>query len=260
MQVQKRLLREKEMKIQKALERLRKKRRLLGRQRRQRELPVISVVGYTNCGKTTLVKALTGDAAIQPQDQLFATLDVTAHAGSLPSRMTVIYMDTIGFLSQLPHGLIESFSATLDDVAHSDVIIHVRDMSHPEAELQKACVLSTLRGLQLPAPLLTSIVEVHNKVDLVPGYSPTGPHAVAVSALLGHGLEALKAKLEDAILTATGRQVLTLRVHLEGPQLSWLHAEATVQDVAVFPEDGAADVKVIISSSALGKFRKLFPE
>lgn len=70
-------------------------------------------------GKTTLVKALTGDAAVQPRDQLFATLDVTAHAGSLPSRMTVIYLDTIGFLSQLPHGLVESFSATLEDVAHS---------------------------------------------------------------------------------------------------------------------------------------------
>lgn len=66
-----------------------------------------------------LVKALTGDAAVQPRDQLFATLDVTAHAGSLPSRMTVIYLDTIGFLSQLPHGLVESFSATLEDVAHS---------------------------------------------------------------------------------------------------------------------------------------------
>ena len=70
-------------------------------------------------GKTTLIKALTGDAAIQPRDQLFATLDVTAHAGRLPSALTVLYMDTIGFLSQLPHSLVESFSATLQDVAHS---------------------------------------------------------------------------------------------------------------------------------------------
>lgn len=74
---------------------------------------------YPLPGKTTLIKALTGDAAAQPRDQLFATLDVTAHAGSLPSQMTVIYMDTIGFLSQLPHSLIESFSATLQDVVHS---------------------------------------------------------------------------------------------------------------------------------------------
>ncbi|XP_036788497.2 putative GTP-binding protein 6 [Manis pentadactyla] len=260
MQVQQRLLREKETKIRKALERLRRKRQLVGQQRRRREFPVISMVGYTNCGKTTLIKALTGDPAIQPRDQLFATLDITAHAGSLPSRMTVLYMDTIGFLSQLPHGLIESFSATLEDVAHSDVIVHVRDVSHPETELQKASVLSTLRGLRLPAPLLDSMVEVHNKVDRVPGYSPTELHAVAVSALLGLGLEELRAQLEDAVLQATGRRVLALRVPLAGAQLSWLHTEATVQDVAVLPEAGVADVRVVISHSAYGRFRKLFLE
>ncbi|XP_073885605.1 putative GTP-binding protein 6 isoform X3 [Macaca fascicularis] len=259
MQVQQRLLREKEAKIRKALDRLRKKRQLLRQQRTRREFPVVSVVGYTNCGKTTLIKALTGDAAIRPRDQLFATLDVTAHAGALPSRMTVLYVDSIGFLSQLPHGLIESFSATLEDVAHSDLIVHVRDVSHPEVELQKRSVLSTLHSLQLPAPLLDSMVEVHNKVDLVPGYRPTEPNAVPVSALLGHGLQELKAELDAAVLKATGRQILTLRVRLAGAQLSWLYKEATVQDVDVIPEDGAADVTVIISDSAYGKFRKLFP-
>ncbi|KAM8750108.1 putative GTP-binding protein 6 [Rhynchonycteris naso] len=260
MQLQQRLMREREMKILKALQRLRDKRQLLGRQRRRREFPVVSVVGYTNSGKTTLIKALTGDAAAQPRDQLFATLDITAHAGSLPSRMTVIYMDTIGFLSQLPHSLIESFSATLEDVAHSDLIVHVRDLSHPETELQKASVLSALRGLCLPAQLLDSMLEVHNKVDLVPGYRPSDQRALAVSALLGLGLEELKAQLEDAVLRATGRRVLTLRVRLAGPQLSWLHEEATVQDVHVIPEASVADVKVIISNSAYGKFQKLFPE
>ncbi|XP_004768390.2 putative GTP-binding protein 6 isoform X3 [Mustela putorius furo] len=269
-QVQQRLLKEKEMKIRKALERLRQKRRLLGTRRRRQEFPVIAVVGYTNCGespcgrekrgKTTLIKALTGDDAVQPRDQLFATLDVTAHAGWLPSRMAVIYMDTIGFLSQLPHSLIESFSATLEDVAHSDLIVHVRDVTHPETELQKASVLSSLRGLRLPAPLLDSMLEVHNKTDLVPGYSPVEPQAVAVSALRGHGLPELKARLEDAVLRATGRQVLTLRVRLAGAQLSWLHQEATVQAVDVIPEAGVADVTVVISKSAYGKFRKLFPE
>ncbi|GAB5584366.1 putative GTP-binding protein 6 [Prionailurus iriomotensis] len=289
-QVQRRLLKDKELKIRKALDRLREKRRLLGRQRRRREFPVVSMVGYTNCGptagapsgqqrghrvldsglhspllqnlprKTTLIKALTGDDAVRPQDRLFATLDVTAHAGWLPSRVAVIYMDTVGFLSQLPHSLIESFSATLEDVAHSDLVVHVRDVSHPETELQKATVLAALRGLRLPAPLLDSVLEVHNKVDLVPGYSPSGSQAVAVSALLGHGLPELRARLEDAVLRATGRQVLTLRVRLAGAQLSWLHQEATVQDVDVIPEAGAADVRVVISSSAYSKFRKLFPE
>ncbi|XP_036098125.1 putative GTP-binding protein 6 [Molossus molossus] len=259
-QMQQRLMKERELKIHRALERLRRKRQLLGTQRRRREVPVVSMVGYTNCGKTTLIKALTGDAAMQPRDQLFATLDITAHAGPLPSGMTVVYMDTIGFLSQLPHSLIESFSATLVDVAHSDLIVHVRDLSHPETELQKASVLSALQSLRLPTPLLDSMLEVHNKVDLVPGYSPSEPRALAVSALLGLGLDELKAELEDAVLRATGRQVLTLRVRLAGPQLSWLHKEATVQDVHVVPEDSVAHVTVIISDSAYGKFRKLFPE
>ncbi|XP_057575023.1 putative GTP-binding protein 6 isoform X3 [Hippopotamus amphibius kiboko] len=219
LEVQQRLLKDKEVKIRKALDRLRQKRLLLGRQRKQREFPVVSLVGYTNCGKTTLVKALTGDAALQPRDQLFATLDVTAHAGGLPSRLTVIYMDTIGFLSQLPHSLVESFSATLQDVAHSDLLVHVRDVSHAETELQKASVLSALRGLHLPPPLLERMLEVHNKADLLPGYRPAEPGAVAVSALRGLGLEELKARLQDAVLRATGRRVLTLRVPLAGPQL-----------------------------------------
>ncbi|XP_020848410.1 putative GTP-binding protein 6 isoform X2 [Phascolarctos cinereus] len=259
MQIQQRVLKEKEIKIKKALEKLKKRRRLLRSQRKKRELPIISVLGYTNCGKTTLIKALTGDAAIQPSDQLFATLDITAHSGSLPSHMTVVYVDTIGFLSQLPHDLIESFSATLEDVAYSDVIIHVRDISHPETDLQKASVLSVLKNLNLPNQLLGSIIEVHNKVDLAERYEPTELNAITISALLGHGLEKLKAEIESAVLKATGKKLLTLKIKLEGAQLSWLYKEATVQEVDVIPENGTANVKVIISNSAYGKYRKLFP-
>ncbi|XP_068389941.1 putative GTP-binding protein 6 isoform X1 [Eschrichtius robustus] len=138
LQVHQRLLKDKEAKIRKALDKLRRKRLLLGQQRRRREFPVVSVVGYTNCGKTTLIKALTGDAAIQPRDRLFATLDVTARAGRLPSRLTVIYVDTIGFLSQLPHSLVESFSATLEDVRRS-----------VSAEVQ--VVSNTTNGRQVPS-------------------------------------------------------------------------------------------------------------
>uniref|UniRef100_A0A8C5Y0F1 GTP binding protein 6 (putative) n=1 Tax=Microcebus murinus TaxID=30608 RepID=A0A8C5Y0F1_MICMU len=210
MQLQQRLLREKEAKLRRALERLRRKRRVLRRQRARREFPVVSVVGYTNCGEwSRRGGAIRGDAA---------------HA-------------RLG----------------------TDLIVHVRDVSHPEAERQKASVLAALRGLRLPDVLLDTMVEVHNKVDLVPGYSPAESSAVAVSALLGLGLEQLKAELEDAVLRATGRRVLTLRVRLAGDQLSWLHREAAVQAVDVVPEDGAADVKVLISNAAYGKFRKLFP-
>ncbi|XP_030053161.1 putative GTP-binding protein 6 [Microcaecilia unicolor] len=258
-EVQHRLLKEKEQKIKRALAKIKRNRYLLQTLRRKRELPAISVMGYTNCGKTTLIKALTGDEGLQPRDQLFATLDITAHAGLLPSRMTVLYIDTIGFLSQLPHNLIESFSATLQDVARSDLIIHVRDISHPETVNQKASVLSVLNSLCLPRQLLDSIVEVHNKVDLVGGYQPTEPCVFPISALHGYGLEELKQELETRLLTVTDKQIKTLRINLSGPQLSWLYKEATVEDVSVLPEDGAADVKVIISSSAYGRYKKLFP-
>ncbi|XP_067841859.1 putative GTP-binding protein 6 [Heptranchias perlo] len=258
MEVQQRLLKERELKIRGALEKLRKKRQLLRTQRKRREFPVISVMGYTNCGKTTLIKSLTGDSGLHPRDQLFATLDVTTHAGLMPSRMMVLYVDTIGFLSQLPHNLIESFSATLEDVAYSDVIVHVRDISHPETTNQKVNVLNVLRNLQLSNQLLDSIIEVHNKIDLVDGYQPTDPNIVAVSALHGFGLDELKKKIEEAVLRATGKLILTIEINLAGPQLSWLHKEATVQGVDVLPEDGLANVSVIISSSAYGKYRKLF--
>ncbi|KAL7983769.1 hypothetical protein Chor_000645 [Crotalus horridus] len=260
MEIQLRLLKEKEIKIRKALRKLKKNRGLLRKQRKRCEFPIVSVMGYTNCGKTTLIKALTGDAKLEPRDQLFATLDITAHAGYLPSRLTVLYVDTIGFLSQLPHNLLDSFSATLEDVACSDLIVHVRDISHPETNLQKKTVLSVLRNLNIPNHLLESIIEVHNKVDLVNRYQPKEQNAIVTSALLEHGLKELKEEIEARVLKGTGKKIITIKINLSGPQLSWLYKEAVVHEVDVAPEDNTAKVKVIINDSALWKYRRLFPQ
>ncbi|XP_008405835.1 putative GTP-binding protein 6 isoform X3 [Poecilia reticulata] len=257
-EVQQRLLKERETRIRSALEKLRKKRHLLRSQRKHREFPVVSVLGYTNCGKTTLIKALTGDSGLQPRNQLFATLDVTVHAGQLPSHMAVLYVDTIGFLSQLPHQLIDSFSATLEDIIHSDLLVHVRDVSHPETVNQKANVLNVLRNLQIPHRLLDSMIEVHNKIDLLDSYESSEPGAVFISALQQRGLDELKRAVEQQVVKSTGKQILDLRVNLSSPQLSWLYKEATVQDVQVNAEEGSAVVKVIISAAAHGRYKKLF--
>ncbi|XP_016124168.1 putative GTP-binding protein 6 isoform X1 [Sinocyclocheilus grahami] len=262
-EMQQRLLKERELKIRSALERLRRKRHLLRSQRKHRDFPIVSVMGYTNCvfvskGKTTLIKALTADAGLQPKDQLFATLDVTVHAGQLPSHMTVLYVDTIGFLSQLPHQLIDSFSATLEDVTHSVLIIHVRDISHPETVNQKVNVLNVLKNLQIPERLLNSIIEVHNKIDLIEGYEVSDPEVIPISALKQHGLEVLKEKIEEAVVKYTGKQTMTLKVQLNSPQLAWLFKEATVQAVDNVGDDCTANVKVIISQAAYGRYRKLF--
>ncbi|XP_038127661.1 putative GTP-binding protein 6 isoform X1 [Cyprinodon tularosa] len=286
-EVQQRLLKEREGKIRSALEKLRRKRHLLRSQRKHREFPIVSVLGYTNCGqrleavfimlrldhsdpsfntffnyicsgKTTLIKALTGDSSLQPRNQLFATLDVTVHAGQLPSHMTVLYVDTIGFLSQLPHQLIDSFSATLEDITHSDLLVHVRDISHPETVNQKANVLNVLKNLEIPHRLLGSMIEVHNKIDLLDNYESSEPGAVLISALQERGLDELKKAVEREIVKSTGKQILDLRVDLSTPQLSWLYKEATVQDVQVDADEGSAVVKVIISAAAYGRYKKLF--
>ncbi|XP_047442045.1 putative GTP-binding protein 6 isoform X2 [Mugil cephalus] len=257
-EIQLRLLKERELKIRSMLEKLRKKRHLLRSRRKHREFPIISVLGYTNCGKTTLIKALTGDSNLQPRNQLFATLDVTVHAGQLPSRMTVLYVDTIGFLSQLPHQLIDSFSATLEDIKHSDLLVHVRDISHPETVNQKANVLDVLKNLQIPDKLLSSMIEVHNKTDLVDNYQYAEPGALPISALEQRGLEELKEAVEGEIVKSTGKQMLDLSVDLSTPQLSWLYKEAAVQDVQVNADEGSAVVKVVIGAAALGRYKKAF--
>lgn len=259
LEFQQRLLKERETKIRSSLERLRRKRQLLRSHRKHKDFPVISVMGYTNCGKTSLIKALTGDRGLQPRDRLFATLDVTVHAGQLPSHMTVLYVDTIGFLSQLPHQLIDSFSATLEDVKHSDLIVHVRDVSHPETVNQKVNVLSVLKSLQIPDRLLSSMIEVHNKIDLVPDYRASEPGAVPVSALTEQGLDRLQVVLEEEVVRSTGKLILNLKVDLSSPQLSWLYREATVQNVNVDADEGSAVVTVIIGTAAHGRYRKMFP-
>ncbi|XP_068599838.1 putative GTP-binding protein 6 [Brachionichthys hirsutus] len=259
-EVQQRLLKEREMKIRSALAKVQQRRNLLRSQRKYKEFPTVSVLGYTNCGKTTLIKELTGDSGLQPRDKLFATLDVTVHAGRLPNHMSILYVDTIGFLSQLPHQLIDSFSATLEDIKHSDLLVHVRDISHPESVNQKVNVLNVLTKLQIPDRLMSSMIEVHNKIDLIDNYQPTDPAALSISALKGRGLDELQNTVEEKVMNATGRLSLDIKVDLGSPQLSWLYKEATVQDVQVEADEGSAVVNVIISNAAYGRFKKRFSD
>ena len=111
--------RKREVAIQQELKSIRERRQVMSEQRKRHHLPVVAVVGYTNAGKTTLIKALSRDESMTPEDMLFATLDTTVHAGKLPCGQKILYVDTIGFISDLPHELVQSFSSTLDDVTHA---------------------------------------------------------------------------------------------------------------------------------------------
>ncbi|EDO47840.1 predicted protein [Nematostella vectensis] len=260
---ERRVLTERELKLKKKLEALRKHREHVRHERQKRHIPVVSVVGYTNAGKTTLIKSLTGDNKMQPDNKLFATLDVTAHPGKLPSGMQVLFVDTVGFVSDLPPELVESFSATLEDMVDSDLVVHVRDVCHPEQEAQNEDVLSVLQQLKLRPALMKTIINVYNKIDkcsaehLQDTVSHMHTCEVQISALHGMGLDLLRKHIEEGIMKSTGRMIKRVVIPPDGPQLSWLYHEATVHET-VADEDGFITATVIIDEATNNKFEKKF--
>ena len=133
-----------EKRIRQSIDKIKGQRDVLRSARSRDKLPVVAVVGYTNSGKTSLIKALTGNEQIQPENKLFATLDVTCHTATMPSSLKVGFVDTVGFISDVPTSLIASFNATLEDAAQADLLIHVRDVSNPDHPAQNQQVIFEL--------------------------------------------------------------------------------------------------------------------
>ncbi len=236
-EIDRRLIADRMIRIKKELDQVRRTRGLHRRQREKVPHPVIALVGYTNAGKSTLFNALTG-ASVFAQDQLFATLDPTMRAIRLGSGKTVILSDTVGFISELPTQLVEAFRATLEEVAAADIILHVRDIAHPDSAAQRADVVQVLTEMAegsdaaLDPDWQGRVIEVLNKADLVGGAGevvPREPDAVAVSALTGEGLEVLRLAL-DARLSADRRPVAYRLAPTEGAALAWLYQHGEVLD------------------------------
>ncbi|XP_063400036.1 putative GTP-binding protein 6 [Mytilus trossulus] len=257
LQIRKALLQDTERKLKKALAKVKNQRELLRTSRKRKELPTVAVVGYTNSGKTTLIKALTGDERMLPENQLFATLDVTAHGGLLPNKMTVLYMDTVGFISNLHHNLIDAFSATLEDALAADIVLHVRDVSHPDAVNQKVGVMKILKE-KLTKDQMDNIIEVCNKVDkLSQNYFCEG-NEMPISAVTGQGLDVLVEKIQHKLLGENSIYLeKRLRIPDSGDQLSWLYQETKVQDIQTDTENHLI-VDVVISKTAYEKFKSRF--
>lgn len=259
------LLTHRERKLKKALDNIRAQRKLLRRKRQSRNFPVIAVVGYTNAGKTSLIKALTREVTLQPRDQLFATLDVTAHAGRLPCKLEVIFMDTVGFMSDIPTELLECFISTLEDVMLADVILHVQDVSHGNCMEQRKHVETTLRELAEKYGEdheLNNIIDVGNKIDKLPSGGENNPKFQDLHLISSHTLEGVRELLDDIeklILERTQRSHILIKAAMGGEEASWLYKNATVVDAEADPEDSQyLRLHVVIAEATFEQFKHRF--
>jgi GTP-binding protein HflX len=223
-------------------------------------LPVVALVGYTNAGKSTLFNRLTG-AQVSARDQVFETLDPTMRELRLPGGRKAILSDTVGFISDLPTELVAAFRATLEEVVGADLVLHVRDISHPEAEAQRHDVEAVLAGLGIDAEAAEGrVLEVWNKADLLSGVQRAeaergivrhGRRAVLVSARTGEGVGALLEAVDRRL--GADDEVLSVRIPAgQGRLLSWLHANAEVLEEAA-EETGAVTLRVRIAPASRGK-------
>jgi GTPase len=229
-----RLIGDRIVRLKKELEQVRRTRGLHRFARRRVPFPVVALVGYTNAGKSTLFNALTG-AEVVARDQLFATLDPTMRGLRLPSGRRAILSDTVGFISELPHELVEAFRATLEEVAEADVILHVRDAAHPDSGAQRADVVAVLEDMvadgALAADWQSRTIEVLNKADLMGGvaFVPERTGAVAVSAITGEGLPELKTAIDARIGAAMELADYDIPPQ-DGARLAWLYQHGEVVD------------------------------
>ncbi|HUT51187.1 MAG TPA: GTPase HflX [Alphaproteobacteria bacterium] len=263
LEIDRRLIDERLIKLKRELETVRRRRALQRRARARVPFPVVALVGYTNAGKSTLFNRLT-KANVAADDMLFATLDPTMRAIDLPSGQRAILSDTVGFISNLPTHLVAAFRATLEEVTDSQVLLHVRDVSHPDHEAQKADVLTVLETLGMSGRLEGNTIEALNKIDLLDEEARTAlvaqsaranQPAVPVSARTGQGLARLLDMLDQRLVQ--DRVVVGYRLGvIDGAALSWLYEHGEV--IERRDEDTVIALKVRINPKDATRFEKRF--
>jgi GTP-binding protein HflX len=231
-----RLITDRIVRLKKDLEQVRRTRGLHRSARTRVPFPVVALVGYTNAGKSTLFNELTG-ATVHAQDQLFATLDPTMRGLRLASGRRAILSDTVGFISELPTELVAAFRATLEEVAEADVILHVRDVAHPDTTAQRIDVIAVLEGMEKEGTIdmdwRSRTIEVLNKADLLGGVANVPPRgdAVPISAVTGEGVPALLAAI-DARIAAGMEQAEYDIAPDDGASIAWLYQHGEVLERA----------------------------
>ena len=259
LEIDRRLIGERIAKLKSELEAT-KRTRALHRTARQRvPYPVIALVGYTNAGKSTLFNRLT-DATVVAKDLLFATLDPTMRRIRLPSGRQAILSDTVGFISDLPTHLVAAFRATLEEVTEADLVVHVRDVHHPESETQRRDVHTVLGELGLGEAVENGMVEVLNKIDLLSeaersallNQARRNDDAVPLSAVTGEGCAALIAVFDRRF--DADRAAVELDVPLsDGAAIAWLYRHGEV--LTRRDDDTRAHFAIRLSPADIGRFK-----
>jgi GTPase len=257
LETDRRLLRVRIKQITKRLEKVRSQRDQARRSRQRAEIPVVSVVGYTNAGKSTLFNRLT-ESTVYAADQLFATLDPTLRRIELAELGPVILADTVGFIRHLPHKLVEAFRATLEESAQADLLMHVVDAVDPERDShteQVHLVLDEIGALELP------ILEVYNKIDLLEGFEPQIqrdeqglPVRVWVSAREGLGFDLLAKAVAERLGHDVVQEWLRLE-HSEARLRAQFYSAGAVIDERI-GEDGRPEVEVRLPRSDFNRLLK----
>jgi len=267
LEADRRMLDDKIIRLRRDLDEVKRTRAVQRAGRRRSGTPVVALVGYTNSGKSTLFNRLTG-ADVFAKNMPFATLDPTIRKLQLPALGEAALIDTVGFISDLPTHLIDSFQATLEEALQADLLIHVRDRSSA-AELEQAeDVMIVLERLESESGLtLPPIIEAWNKLDAVPAAraeamksfaaSEVDPPAVAVSALTGEGIDDLIALIEGSLLQGRLEVEIVLGPE-QGRARAWLHQNGEVTGEQA-DEGGASRLIVRLSAERLGQFKSGFP-